>query len=240
MTSRQEYFHKIYSGLSDDRPPHERLLLGSESTADQRFAAVMKRIAPFISTLNRKDLIVDVGCGMGRYTEALNRMGHRVLGIDYCDDFVNLCKKSASEKSLRIEYQQGTFDDIERHAKEKAAGIYSVGVLQNVDSMDDAIERCKESIRPGGWICVETLNFYSLKRTLNPNSDTVSAHYRPVELKRCLVEKGFTDVSVTPVFIMPKWLSFMSPVLSSLAQLPLLKRLLTPLAHGVCATAVLR
>src|SRR5258708_12413721 len=47
-------------------------------------------------------LVVDLGCGSGRWAAELNRAGYRVLGVDQSAAMIGLARKIAPDSKLKI------------------------------------------------------------------------------------------------------------------------------------------
>ncbi|MCL2369474.1 MAG: class I SAM-dependent methyltransferase [Alphaproteobacteria bacterium] len=71
----------------------------------------------FEKYINKTDKILDLGCGTGRTTINLFRLGYEnIIGLDLSDRFVEFAKNYSNEHNLVIEFMQGDgrhlpFDD---------------------------------------------------------------------------------------------------------------------------------
>jgi len=59
-----------------------------------------------------KSTILDVGCGTGRTTISLYRLGYKVLGIDLVPEMIKNAKKISQEKNLAINYETGNVTNL--------------------------------------------------------------------------------------------------------------------------------
>lgn len=96
-------------------------------------------------------LLVDMGCGPGRYVDVARSRGARVIGLDYSnavevaeenfkgDDDVCICQADAMTLPLR----EGSVD-----------GIFSMGVLHHTPSPETGVLEAGKALCSGGWLAV--------------------------------------------------------------------------------------
>jgi SAM-dependent methyltransferase len=96
-------------------------------------------------------LVLDVGCGMGRFAEVVSRWGGRVVGIDL-SLAVEAAQANLGERGnvrilqtdlFRLPFRPGSFDI-----------VYSLGVLHHTPNCEKAFRQIVPFIRPGGRLCV--------------------------------------------------------------------------------------
>lgn len=96
-------------------------------------------------------LVLDAGCGMGRFADVVSRWGGQVVGID-----LSLAVEAAHANLggrgnvrimqadlFRLPFQPGTFDI-----------VYSIGVLHHTPDCEKAFRQLVPFVRPGGRLCV--------------------------------------------------------------------------------------
>jgi SAM-dependent methyltransferase len=102
-------------------------------------------------------LVLDVGCGMGRFAEVATRWGARVVGIDL---------SAAAEVAARnlagrdfIAFQADVFSL--PFASESFDVIYSVGVLHHTPNCEAAVKTLEKYLKPGGILAVWLYSGYN-------------------------------------------------------------------------------
>jgi len=96
-------------------------------------------------------LVLDVGCGMGRFAEVVSRWGGRVIGIDLSLAVEAAHANLSDRDNVRIlqadlfhlPFRPGTFDI-----------VYSLGVLHHTPDCEKAFRQLVPFVRRGGWLCV--------------------------------------------------------------------------------------
>jgi SAM-dependent methyltransferase len=102
-------------------------------------------------------LVLDVGCGMGRFAEVATRWGARVVGIDL---------SAAAEVAARnlggrefVALQADVF--VLPFAPECFDYIYSMGVLHHTPDCEKAFKTLPQYLRPGGGIAIWLYSGYN-------------------------------------------------------------------------------
>jgi SAM-dependent methyltransferase len=102
-------------------------------------------------------LVLDVGCGMGRFADVATRWGAHVVGID-----LSLAAEVAAENLagrdaaifqadvFHLPFAEGSFDF-----------IYSIGVLHHTPSCEQAVKVLPKLLKPGGRIAVWLYSSYN-------------------------------------------------------------------------------
>ena len=94
--------------------------------------------------------IIDVGCGGGRYSNALKLLGAKsVIGVDYSDDGLKIAKKNYKHKNLfflkqnflNLKFKSRSFDI-----------VFSNGVLHHTSNLEKGIEELHRICKKGGYI----------------------------------------------------------------------------------------
>ncbi|MCG8330756.1 MAG: class I SAM-dependent methyltransferase [Chitinophagales bacterium] len=116
--------------------------------------------------------ILDLGCGPGLYTEIFARNGHKVTGIDISKNSIDYATKSAEEKGLNIDYQMGSYLDIDL-GKEK----YDLIILIYADlgallptEREALLVKIYSALKKGGIFIFDVLKDKGLNEKISPKS----------------------------------------------------------------------
>ncbi len=96
-------------------------------------------------------LVLDVGCGMGRFADVVSRWGGNVVGIDLSLAVEAAHANLGGRENVRIlqadlfhlPFRPGTFDI-----------VYSLGVLHHTPDCEKAFRQLVPFVRPGGRVCI--------------------------------------------------------------------------------------
>jgi|SRR5438552_6676837 len=106
--------------------------------------------------LNGK-LVLDVGCGMGRFAEVATRWGARVLGVDL-SAAAEVAQRNLAEREFmalqadvfELPLARGSFDF-----------VYSLGVLHHTPDCEKAFMELPQYLKPGGGIAIWLYSGYN-------------------------------------------------------------------------------
>jgi SAM-dependent methyltransferase len=105
----------------------------------------------------RGRLVLDVGCGMGRFAEVATRWGARVVGIDLSVAAAVAARNLADREFVAL--QADVFEL--PFAPETFDYIYSVGVLHHTPDCEQAFKSLPQYLKPGGSIAVWLYSGYN-------------------------------------------------------------------------------
>lgn len=117
-----------------------------------------RRKTGFMPEELRGKLVLDVGCGMGRFADVANRWGARVLGVDLSEAAAVAARNLADRDSacffqadlFSLPFSPGSFDY-----------IYSIGVLHHTPDCEKAFKSLVPYLKPGGRIAIWLYSGYN-------------------------------------------------------------------------------
>ncbi len=124
-----------------------------------------KKALSFISNLNEKSKILDIGCGTGgqTITIAQNSLGN-ICGIDLFPDFVNKLNENAIKLNLqsRIKGIVGSMENLSFNNEEFDL-IWSEGAIYNI-GFKRGLKEWNKFIKKGGYIAVTEASWFTQQR----------------------------------------------------------------------------
>ncbi len=106
----------------------------------------------------RGKLVLDVGCGMGRFADVASRWGARVVGVDLSSAAEVAASNLADHASVTI-FQADAL--ALPFAPESFDFIYSIGVLHHTPDCERAFKGLMRFLKPGGTIAVWLYSGYN-------------------------------------------------------------------------------
>lgn len=107
--------------------------------------------------------ILDAGCGSGYHSIVLSKGGAEVTGFDPEEEMLALAQNNALEFDCKIEFVRAGFLDYHSKINNKFSAIYTLGNsfvhLESPDEMLQCLKYFKESLLPGGYVCIGIVNY---------------------------------------------------------------------------------
>jgi SAM-dependent methyltransferase len=98
------------------------------------------------------DLIVDLGCGTGRFTQPLSdRLGARVLGLDPSEKMLAAARSKGHGQRVEFRQLRGEALPIDDGAADM---VFMSMVLHHLPDPSETARECRRILRPGGRVCV--------------------------------------------------------------------------------------
>ncbi|MGC1291043.1 MAG: class I SAM-dependent methyltransferase, partial [Candidatus Acidiferrales bacterium] len=106
----------------------------------------------------RGKLVLDVGCGMGRFAEVASRWGATVVGVDL-STAAEVAARNLGDRNGVFFFQADAF--ALPFAPESFDVIYSLGVLHHTPDCERAFKGLVKFLKPGGTIAIWLYSGYS-------------------------------------------------------------------------------
>ncbi len=142
--------------------------------ASRKKSTIEKTVKWILETQNtiKKINILDLGCGPGLYTEIFAKNGHNVTGVDISKNSIDYAIKSAEKKGLNINYQIGSYLDID-FGKEKYDLIILIytdlGVLLPTER-ETLLTNINSALKKGGVFIFDVLKDKGLNEKISPKT----------------------------------------------------------------------
>lgn len=147
------------------------------------------------------EIVVDMGCGTGEFSEKLKEYNLLVTGIDISKKSIEHCKeKFRAEKNMRFEVQ-----DIERTScKDNSVDIVFLGaILHHFPNREKVFKEARRILKKGGRVYGFDPNYYhfiiwtyrellGIKTQKTENEVLI----KPEEIRKELKEAGFSEMNV--------------------------------------------
>ena len=128
-----------------------------DDASSQRSESAFRRRTGFRPEDLKGKLVLDVGCGMGRFADVATRWGAHVVGIDLSLASEVAAKNLADRTAtifqadvFKLPFAPGSFDY-----------IYSIGVLHHTPDCEQAFKSLPNLLKPGGRIAIWLYSSYN-------------------------------------------------------------------------------
>ena len=128
-----------------------------DTAEGQRSESAFRRRTGFRPEDLAGKLVLDVGCGMGRFAEVATRWGAHVVGIDL-SLAAEVAAKNLAQRTATI-FQADVFKL--PFAPESFDYIYSIGVLHHTPDCEKAFKSLPSLLKPGGRIAIWLYSSYN-------------------------------------------------------------------------------
>ena len=114
-----------------------------------------------------KKNILDLGCGGGILAESLAKKGANVTAIDTSKSLIDVAKKRALNKNLKINYKVGGIESL-KNKNTKFDIIISLEVIEHVSDYEIFLQDIFSCLKKNGIIIISTINrnFFSYLSTI--------------------------------------------------------------------------
>jgi len=205
--TRQSQHNAVQLAYYEDRTFEENRRVSVQSTP-----YIQNHIAKFLSfaQLENGAKILDVGCGMGKYTLPLAELGHTMEGLDLSSKLLGELAHQTSNKT-KIPLHCSDILNPEKALLGQYDIVVGFFMLHHLIDVGEAWKQMKRLLKPGGRVVFLDVNpmcpLYYLQITLSP-SMSWSAEKGIVNLHRKKIESvakmaGFKNLKIEKFGILP-------------------------------------
>ncbi len=148
--------------------------------------------------------VLDLPCGPGRHSLALARAGHRVVGVDLTQSYLDEARRLIDAEGPRgpVELVRGDMRTFERRgAFDLAVNLFtSFGFFEDIEGDRQTLRRFHRNLRPGGTLFIDTQAKEVLARIFQPKG-WVRLDDGTVMLQERRIAPGWDWVDVTWTYI---------------------------------------
>lgn len=108
-------------------------------------------------SLNNKK-VLDIGCGGGLLSEAMEVMGALVTGLDASESAIRVAQEHAELSRCDVNYVVSTAEQYAMENKDAYDIITCMELLEHVPDPGSLFSACADMLKPGGDLIVATLN----------------------------------------------------------------------------------
>lgn len=174
----------FYDALADDYDSH--FAVPHRAAYDQLAWEVVSALLP-----EPPALVVDAGCGVGRWTERLLALGHRVVAVEQAPRMAAAARRRLGD-APGLTLVEGDLVTIEHPAltESMAHVVLAMGSIQYTADPGRAIERLASWARPGGAVAVLVDSLVALALELCASGRADEAEERLGTRRGVWVEQG--------------------------------------------------
>ncbi|MCE1246718.1 MAG: class I SAM-dependent methyltransferase [Firmicutes bacterium] len=127
----------------------------------QNLNKVSSLVVEFADLLEKKgvDLVLDLGCGVGRHLHYLARRGFKVIGFDISEETLNIAEDLANEAGIEADFVQGDYLDLPFN-NEVIPAIISTSALHHdfPENIAKTFREIKRIMSGGGYLACDLLS----------------------------------------------------------------------------------
>jgi SAM-dependent methyltransferase len=103
--------------------------------------------------------VLDLACGFGRHAIGMAKRGHRLTGLDFNQNYLDIAAAVAKEIGLAVEWKQGDMRELPFDEEFDAVYSYftSFGYFSDEEN-EKVIEGVAKALKPGGRFLLDVMN----------------------------------------------------------------------------------
>jgi SAM-dependent methyltransferase len=194
---------------------HRRYFLGQGRTTRIALGltpTVRRHVAQTIDSLGLAPgaRVLELGCGLGRFTEALLDRGFHVTALDLSDYLIDLLRKNFKD-SPRLDAVVGRAEDVAVIAPGPYDAVVGFFFLHHIPDLEPAFRAMSRVLAPGGWLAFCEPNAFNplfyVQMTITPGmswkGEPSVSKMRPGFVFPILKTLGFADMATSLYGVFP-------------------------------------
>lgn len=146
--------------------------------------------------LKSKDSVLEIGCGTGYYTLYAANKCKEVMGIDLSEKMINIASKKIENKNIN-NVTLKTMDIRNANFSRKYDKTLCIGVLDYVKDPSEVLAKCSQFTAKTMIITAPNKSIIGrVSNTLSKITKTEHRYYTKQQLKKSLIDAGFSDVDI--------------------------------------------
>lgn len=168
-----------------------------------------------LADLNKNDLILEIGCGAGRYTIPLLQSGYRITALDISQRMIEKLKKDLALLEVpqdRYALHQGDFDQLQWGQPQKFDAVIGFNVLHHLFDINFTLQRAAQLIEKSGQAVFLEPNALNPLHALDTFLDRgwKAEHHKslslPQNVQRAMENNGFHKIEYQRFGFFPPFL----------------------------------
>lgn len=103
--------------------------------------------------------ILDLGCGFGRHSNALAKLGHSVTGLDITQGFLDIAREESKKMGIKVDYVHDDMRNIDFENKfDRVFSMFTTLGYFNDSDNELMFQKIFRSLKPGGIFCFDSHN----------------------------------------------------------------------------------
>ncbi|RNF25913.1 3-demethylubiquinone-9 3-methyltransferase [Trypanosoma conorhini] len=171
--------------------------------------------------------ILDVGCGGGILSESLVRLGGNVLGIDMCEESIDVAQQrreqalrevascTSQDAAASLAYRHVSLNTIVAEEKQQFDLVVASEVIEHVDDAPGFLQDLCNATNPGGMLIISTMDksirtaishvavAEYLTGAVRPGTHDWSKFVPPQDLSRCAQQHHLLQVDLQYIVTWP-------------------------------------
>lgn len=148
-----------------------------------------------LKLINKKTILLDIGCGVGRLEYSLARYVYKCIGVDIAPSMINLAKKNVKAKN--IEFLETNGKDLQVLKNQNFDLIFSIIVFQHLpkEIFLNYLKESKNLLKKSGKIFFQIPIYSKIKPAEPPKNHPWGLRYYQIkELQKILKDEGFSKI----------------------------------------------